>query len=341
MRENGVSLVPLGFGPFLTGALRETELGRALALGMSDRSPAYAVPRRMPATIRPYATGSEALRRLEETGEPALVVVDDEGRVLGVLSAVDLVGSPAPRLRPRLIGGMATPFGVYLTTGTFGAGVGPLALVVTGMLLFGLFMVAALVSYPVGQWALASGWPREYASLALQASTLVLFMAGLRALPLAGIHAAEHMVVHAIERGEELVPEIVSRMPRVHPRCGTNIAAGAALFFGIATSNWIPDPTLRILIAAVATLVLWRPLGTALQYFVTTKPPTPAQIEMGIRAGRELLERYRTSHHLLPSIGQRLWNSGLLQLMMGSFFVSLVVEVFLTLLGLRHLLPVY
>jgi uncharacterized protein YqhQ len=42
------------------------------------------------------------------------------------------------------------------------------------------------------------------------------------------------MVVHAIERGEPLVLEVVRRMPRVHPRCGTNLVAGIALFLGLA-----------------------------------------------------------------------------------------------------------
>ncbi len=33
------------------------------------------------------------------------------------------------------------------------------------------------------------------------------------------------MVVHAIEEGEDLTLEKVRPMPRVHPRCGTNLVA--------------------------------------------------------------------------------------------------------------------
>src|SRR5438270_13233654 len=100
----------------------------------------------------------------------------------------------------------------------------------------------------------------------------ILFI-GMRLLPLSGIHAAEHKVVHAIERGEALVPEVVSRMPRVHPRCGTNLWAGATIFLGIFSLPWL-DNASRLLIAAIVTFVLWRPVGQLMQGPVHTRPPS-------------------------------------------------------------------
>ncbi|MER3495923.1 MAG: hypothetical protein C4320_03425, partial [Armatimonadota bacterium] len=67
-----------------------------------------------------------------------------------------------------------------------------------------------------------------------------MFVILFRLLPLAGTHAAEHMAVNALERGEPLDPEVVARMPRTHIRCGTNLAVGAGLFFGISETPWVP-----------------------------------------------------------------------------------------------------
>src|SRR5690606_35007100 len=120
---------------------------------------------------------------------------------------------------------------------------------------------------------------------------VLVFLAGLRFAPLAGIHAAEHKVVHAIERGEELIPSVVKRMPRVHPRCGTNLAVGAMVFLGIMSWEAIGEVELRLLAALLVTVIVWRPLGTLMQYYVTTREPNEKQIAMGIRSGKALLEK--------------------------------------------------
>ncbi len=140
-------------------------------------------------------------------------------------------------------------------------------------------------------------------------------------MPLSGIHAAEHKVVHAIERGEELVASTVRRMPRVHPRCGTNLAVGATIFFSLGQAKFLEPTGLGPLVAAIVALVLWRPLGNAMQYYVTTKRPSDKHVEMGIRSGKELLEKYATSGTAGASIGQRLVNSGMLHVMAGSMSV--------------------
>jgi hypothetical protein len=212
---------------------------------------------------------------------------------------------------------MATPFGVYLTTGAFGAGVGPLALISTGALMFLLFVVSAVASTYLAQWASSTAYGNALVP-PVDAVSTILFLVGLRLLPLAGIHAAEHKVVHAIERGEELVPEVVQRMPRVHPRCGTNLAAGLGIFGAVSTTPYIPDADLRFIAAALLTLVFWRPLGNLLQFVVTTRPPNAKQVEMGIRSGKALLEKYRVTRGTPPNVWQRLWNSGMPYVLVGS-----------------------
>jgi uncharacterized protein YqhQ len=133
------------------------------------------------------------------------------------------------------------------------------------------------------------------------------------------------MVVHAIERGEELKPEIVGRMPRVHPRCGTNIATASMLFLGIMSLDFIREQELRLLLAALVTVCVWQPLGAAVQFFVTTKPPSKAQIEKGIEAGKQLLQKMESSPVSRPNIFARLAMSGLFQVFIGATLVELLL----------------
>ncbi|NIQ77937.1 MAG: DUF1385 domain-containing protein, partial [Anaerolineae bacterium] len=119
-----------------------------------------------------------------------------------------------------------------------------------------------------------------------------LFLLLLRVLPLSGYHAAEHQVVHAIERGEPLSPETVQALPRVHPRCGTNIVAAALVFLSLV----------RVLSSEAATIIVifvmvfaWRMIGAYFQYYITTKPPSSKQLKSGIQAGASLLDKYRNN----------------------------------------------
>jgi hypothetical protein len=226
-------------------------------------------------------------------------------------------------LRPPLIGGMATPFGVYLTDGTRRAGVGDLALVSTGIFL-GLIQVLgswlgyrASVSVMALLGRLAPEWssrflgtlptmphPVLYATL-----SLLLFALLFRLSWVTGYHAAEHQVVHAIEQGDDLRPEVVVAKPRVHPRCGTNLMAGFGIF--MILERWAGP------LAFVAALVSWRFFGSLLQQYVTTRPARGRELESGIFAGRQLLERYQGGIGTYASGWRRVWNMGLLQVALG------------------------
>src|SRR6185437_2434112 len=103
-------------------------------------------------------------------------------------------------------------------------------------------------------------------------------------------HAAEHKAINAYEAGEELEPEIVQRYSLIHPRCGT------------AFLLWVTRIAFLPLIAGIAyelirfagkhsdnraLMVLLAP-GLWLQR-LTTREPTLDQLEVSIRALREVL----------------------------------------------------
>jgi uncharacterized protein YqhQ len=124
-------------------------------------------------------------------------------------------------------------------------------------------------------------------------------------------HAAEHKAINAYEAGEELVPEKVQRFSLTHPRCGTAfmlwvmvIAIFVFAFLGRPVWYWLIASRILLLplIAGLAyelirfagkhtdnrlLMTLLAP-GLWLQR-LTTREPTLDQIEVSIRALREVL----------------------------------------------------
>jgi uncharacterized protein YqhQ len=126
-------------------------------------------------------------------------------------------------------------------------------------------------------------------------------------------HAAEHKAINAYEAGEELEPRVVQRFSLIHPRCGTAfllwvmvIAIFVFAFFGRPVWYWLIASRILLLpvIAGIAyelirfagrhtdnriLMTLLAP-GLWLQR-LTTREPTLDQLEVSIRALREVLER--------------------------------------------------
>jgi CBS domain-containing protein len=334
LRECPFGALPVTSNGQMLGLVTEASIAQALSSGLPGHASLESIVEREATYISAFASGAEALRQFADTGVSRLVVLDKEGNYLGMLSPSDLLPKKLYRPRPSVIGGMATPFGVYLTTGSIGAGAGPLALVATGMLMFGLFLTGDVAAYYTTE-ALLRGDASDRTIWAVRNfMPLLVFFLGLRLLPLSGIHAAEHKVVHAIERGEELHPDVIRRMPRIHPRCGTNLAVGASLFLSIMFSKVITSEELRFLVAVFVTLICWKPIGNAVQWLITTKPPNDKQIQMGIRAGEELLEKYWMTRGAIPSPLKRIWNSGIFYVIAGSTACYGLARALLWILGL-------
>ena len=340
IRESGAAALAVMGSKGFEGGVCESSLLRALSEGRTSHDSVLTAIDDMP-VLGIESSGAEGLQTLTKLNVPAAFVEDAHGRIVGVITPIDLYGLRRRPNRPHVVGGMATPFGVYLTTGAFGAGAPPWALITTGMLLSSLMLAGSFVAFKSAD--LLADWPGVPAFLPDLARTLVAVLvlaAGMRLLPIAGIHAAEHQVVNAIESGEELTLETVRRMSRIHPRCGTNLAVALAIYTTVGTSDFLPDPFTRLIAAAIVTAATWRPLGTLAQRFITTKPANDKQLMMGIRSGEMLLQRYQSMPNRSPNIGQRLWNSGLPWVVVGTVICFGVAALIFSLTGQFDLLKV-
>ncbi|MFN3689858.1 MAG: DUF1385 domain-containing protein [Fimbriimonadales bacterium] len=355
MMQGGAGVLPIVEYGVPVGVLTEQRLREAIQRGADWLEPVapwldeafLRLPIDMPL--------EEAAETLAYSEQPALGV-DPWGRYVGIITLAGLAARPISLPQVGMVGGMATPLGVYLTNGVVSAGAGTLGLMLTGALLFALFLTAnwlviggmgwvqdkfgiPLYSYYnspfAGQWFLFS----DVMGVLLRSSIFIVFLVLMRLLPIAGTHAAEHMVVHAIERGEPLTLEVVRRMPRVHPRCGTNLVAGIALFLGLSKlfTFGAPDGDTRdfaLLMALLLTLMFWRAFGGFLQWVATTKPPTERQLRHAIRVGEELLRKARPLSGATPPFGLRLLHSGILQILLGAWGLMAILYLLERFLGI-------
>jgi uncharacterized protein YqhQ len=193
-----------------------------------------------------------------------------------------------------------------------------------GQLIFA-FAIAigfALLLFKVGpalltDWiGIKAGWFVIVEGL-IRVTVFVLYLALISLLPdlrrVFQYHAAEHKAINAYEAGEELEPSRVQRFSQIHPRCGTAfllwvmvIAVFVFAFFGRPAWYWL-----------IATRILFLPLIAGIAYELirfagkhagnrilmtllapglwlqrlTTREPTLDQLEVSIRALREVLER--------------------------------------------------
>jgi uncharacterized protein YqhQ len=126
-------------------------------------------------------------------------------------------------------------------------------------------------------------------------------------------HAAEHKAINAFEAGDPLEPEVVQRHSLIHPRCGTAfllwvMVIGIFVFavFGRLPWYWLIVSRIALLplIAGIAyelirfagkhagNRILMTLLAPGLwRQRLTTREPTLDQLEVSIRALREVLER--------------------------------------------------
>lgn len=353
--QSGCTRLPILQGEHPIGSLAQAEIQKRLestpTADLTDAlwQPISSVLEPATVTILADATvqGARDLFRREQLGlTDALPVVDARGYCVGMIVHQDLLMHPTDDTfaGPNRIGGMATPFGVYLTDGSVQAGASNLALVGAGAAT-GLMLMVAGYAAQFGWLALAHrfGMTDSVANLdvtevcsvlpvrvallatALKLTVYLVFFGLLRVTNIAGYHAAEHQTVHAVERNEPLVVEVVKRMPRPHPRCGTNVMGACLIFFTIT-------PLLgsllhlagedALIIAVVITFFTFRPLGTFLQQFFTTRPASDRQIASGIAAAMALNTAYYSNPPTRTRLLRCLWCQGLLQNLTGLLLVG-------------------
>jgi uncharacterized protein YqhQ len=160
----------------------------------------------------------------------------------------------------------------------------------------------------------ATGWFVIVEGL-IRVTIFILYLALISLLPdlrrVFQYHGAEHKAINALEAGEELTPERVQRHSLIHPRCGTAfllwvmvIAIFVFAFVGQPVWYWLIASRILLLpvIAGIAyelirfagkqsgnrvLMTLLAP-GLWLQR-LTTREPTLDQIEVSIRALKEVL----------------------------------------------------
>jgi CBS domain-containing protein len=347
MRSAPMGGLPVVRAGLLVGWLDEAVLTAALAANPADQRPVSELADPAGLALTPLTPLLEAAAALQYANAGALPVVAPDGLCLGVVLRADVAAALAGRLgTTRQIGGMATPLGVYLTDGSVSGGAGWLGLLLTGVVLAVTMWVAqlALTFLLAGGYAITHlAWLKPLAQLVGQDAAYlplaplpeflrqlgamvllsVTFFALFRYLPVMGrMHAGEHQTVNALEAGEPLTPEAVARMPRVHPRCGTNlIGIGMLGYLGLsliamllATPNgraYLPLIGDAAMLVVLVIALTWRTLGAWLQTHITTRPATAREIASGIAAARELFARANHAPVQPPTLARRLWNMGL------------------------------
>ncbi len=124
-------------------------------------------------------------------------------------------------------------------------------------------------------------------------------------------HGAEHKSIHALEAGDPLEPPSVQRHPTAHVRCGTSflltvVVISVILFVAIGTPDlWLRVVSRVVLIPVIAALAYEfirlgaafasHPIVRALMWpnlalqALTTRQPDDGQVEVALRALREVL----------------------------------------------------
>lgn len=346
LRLTAVPVVPVVRDGQIVGMMSQSRLSLN---GTSIDTPVERVMLPPPPPLPASMDSRDGLAIMEAAGLDVAPVVSASGELVGVVTRSDLLALASRTIRPRQCGGMATPLGVYLTTGTVRGGVGDLGLFLAGALM-GLYALLSLALVFTAVWLIDERWnlgllsgfgvlpptglATFYAPAALIA-WLVIYALLFRNSVLAGYHGAEHMTVNAIEAGDDITAEQVARYSRVHPRCGTNLVV-VLLIFILAGEIWDMSGLALGLLALLVVLTRTS-LGGITQRYLTTRPPTASELESGLRAGRELIERHQTAIGHPGGLLTRIWCMGLLQAMAGLLLASWAVTWLASLLGLSDL----
>lgn len=342
LRISGLSVLPVVSEGKLVGLISEESLLKTASAGdpvamLETRVSSHMSDVRV--AVYAWTPISATAEIMDDHGMQAIPIVNEYGDYLGIVSRSDVLGALSLTIKPTSIAGMATPLGVYLTTGVIRAGAGDLGLFLTGVSLMVLNYLAIGIVFGAA-WFIQKAFSLPLWSILVSTSSdlpawadpvrivmyglsLPLFLILMRLSPLSGYHAAEHQVVHAIENGEPLKPEHVSAMPRVHPRCGTNIVAAMIIFLMISQ---IVGTETALMITVLILAFAWKNIGGLLQNYITTKPASKKQMVNGIKAGESLLYQFRMNPTYNISGWKRIWLTGMPQMMLGAASIVLATQ---------------
>jgi CBS domain-containing protein len=350
LRVRGLPALPVAHGSQLMGAVHEEDLAALASDAANPEEITAAVDveqlaRPVELVVRDDQDAAAILRVMRERGASFAAVVAADGRYLGMVLRRDLLAALVGAHPTPPIAGLATPFGVHLTTGTLRAGASDLALAATGVALMTINLLSTGILVGLGKLAerlvpafvlqglVLRGHVGLVSILVVYVLQIAIFLLLLRMSPITRVHAAEHMVVHAIEEGEDLTMQKVRAMPRVHPRCGTNLMALLILLIiseqFLSSMNATMDDATRMLalfVLAMVILLTWRRLGAGLQRWVTTRRPNDYQLQRAIEVGEALLAQVSSRPGARTTMMRRIWNAGFVQVVAGFLALAALVE---------------
>lgn len=277
----------------------------------------------------------DILTRIHEMHTRVIPIITQDGKYTGkCITRSDLITYLTRRVKPQSIGGLATPLGVYMTDGRHQAGPGNAGFIATGIVFATMmFIIRIISSFIPGIYNMP-----EFYALMIQ---LGMFLLLLRITPLVKLHAAEHQTINAIEKGLPLTIEAVKMQPRPHKRCGTNLmvlVTGIMVVINLSEyigNRFSPFNFLIITTGFFFVFSSWRSIGMWLQEYFTTAKAEDKYIMSGIKAGEEILKRHKAdTDPSTPGFIEKLWNTGLIVILLSFISTTWIIERVLPLLRL-------
>ena len=325
----------------LTGIISEYDLAKIIPDWSMDQESylhEYLVASLMTRDVWAETTNtnvSELLSNVNKMHTRVVPIVEKDDTYTGsVITRSSIIHYLTKLVKPRSLGGLATPLGVYITDGKHQAGPGNLGLFLTGVVLGFIISVIEVITAFAINWFNIDPMGGPYFPFVILGQ-IALFLLILRFTPLVKMHAAEHQTINAIEKGMPLSLETVKMQPKEHVRCGTNLMVLIlgiqiiVIIYGSFLTQFGPLFQFLFLILGFSFIFsYWKRGGMLLQKYFTTVKASDKYIKSGIKAGNEILKKYKEdTDPRSSSIFTKIWNSGLIQIVAGFILVNFIFDI--------------
>jgi len=189
-------------------------------------------------------------------------------------------------------------------------------LIVAFAFAIGLFFLAPLFLTGLLKGWVGTGWGFWVVEGIVRVAIFVAYLLVVTQIPdlrrVFEYHGAEHMSIHALEHGDELTVDNVSRYKTLHLRCGTSfllvvMVVSIFVFAVVGRPAWYWLALSRVVLVPLIAGISYEVIkfagrhehnalvrfvmapGLALQW-MTTKPPDDSQIEVAITALEKIIE---------------------------------------------------